>query len=101
MTELLIYAFVLFQSVISIKPGFVDLVDGKNERPQIRARTSGQDGSDGSAESCRDRSWFGLDSLLRLDENSAVVLESLDKTDVVVRVASGPCPRRVPTRKLT
>src|SRR5207237_9198215 len=31
----------------------------------------------------------GTDSLLRLDENSAAILESADKTDVAVRIESG------------
>ena len=88
MSYLLVYAFLLLQqSVVSIKPGFVDIADGKTnvrKYEQLSAGTTVQTGSQSHVEI-----GLGLDVFLRLDENSAAVLESVDSADVSVRLESG------------
>jgi ferric-dicitrate binding protein FerR (iron transport regulator) len=94
MTTLAIAAFVLLQSVISVRPGFVDLADGKTNVQKYEHVQEGQTvqtGPDGHIEI-----GLGLDSLLRLDANSAIVLESLDKSNVTVRIISGGALLEVP-----
>jgi hypothetical protein len=87
MNYLLVYAFVLLQSIVSIKPGFVDIADGKNnvrKYEQLNAGSTVQTGPQSHVEI-----GLGLDVLLRLDENSAAVLESVDSANVSVRLESG------------
>src|SRR5262245_1848113 len=94
MTKLLIYAFVLLQSVISIRPGFVDLVDGKSNVQKYEHVPVGKIVETGPKSHVE--IGLGLDSLLRLDENSAAVLESVDKADVSVRIEAGSAVVEVP-----
>ena len=85
--SLLIYAFILLQSVITVRPGFVDIADGKTnvrKYEHLNAGSTVETGPQGRVEI-----GLGMDALLRLDENSAVVLESLDTADVSVRLKSG------------
>src|SRR5262245_12279487 len=87
MISSLIYALILLQTVISIKPGFVDFVDGKaNVRKfeQLREGQTVQTESQSHVEI-----GLGPDSLLRLDENTSMVLESTDKADVSIKILSG------------
>ena len=87
MTALTIVVFVLLQSVISIKPGFVHFTDGNSNVRKFEQVEQGkkiQTGPNGRVEI-----GLGPDALLRLDENSVAVIESLDKADVAVRIESG------------
>ena len=73
---------------------FVDLVDGKANVRKYEHVAEGQiveTGAGGHAEI-----GLGWDSLLRLDENSSVVLSSLDKSNVSVRIESGSALLEVP-----
>src|SRR5215471_18094091 len=79
--------FLLLQSVISIKPGFVHFADGQvnvRKYEQLGTEKIVQTGPDSRVEI-----GLGPDSLLRLDENSAAVFDSLDSADVSVRIESG------------
>src|SRR6266496_2555424 len=87
MTKLLRFAFVLLQAVISVRPGFVDLVDGKSNVQKYEHVPAGKTVQTG--ERSHVEIGLGTDSLLRLDENSAAVLESVDKPDVSVRIEAG------------
>jgi hypothetical protein len=81
------FAFILLQVVISVKPGFIDLAEGNTnvrKYEHVSAGKSVQTGPKGFVEMA-----LGLDSLLRLDENSSAVLESFDTTNVFVRIESG------------
>ena len=83
----LVFAFVLLQSVVSLKPGFVHFADGKtNVRryQQLRASQRVETGAQSGVEI-----GLGADARMRLDENSAAVLESVDKEAVSVRLESG------------
>jgi hypothetical protein len=73
--------------VISVKPGFVHFTDGDaNVRKfeQLEAGKTVQTGPNSKVEI-----GLGFDSLLRLDENSSAVVESLNSDDVSVRIESG------------
>src|SRR5947209_7734655 len=90
----LICALVVLQSVVSIKPGLVDFADGETnvrKYEQLREGRTVQTGPKGHVEI-----GLGWDSLLRLDENSSVMLESLDKTDIAIRIESGTVLFEVP-----
>jgi hypothetical protein len=79
--------FLLLQSVISIRPGFVHFADGQvnvRKYEQLGTEKIVQTGPDSRVEI-----GLGPDSLLRLDENSAAVFDSLDSADVSVRIESG------------
>ena len=94
MTRLLIVALLFLQSVISVRPGFVDLVDGKSnvqKYEHVPAGKTVQTGPQSHVEI-----GLGLDALLRLDENSSVVLESVDKSNVSVRIETGSALVEVP-----
>jgi hypothetical protein len=87
MNLLPVCAFLLLQSVVSIRPGFVHFVDGKTnvrKSEQLEAGKKIETGPNGRAEI-----GLGPDVVLRLNENSSAVLESLDKTDLSVRLESG------------
>jgi ferric-dicitrate binding protein FerR (iron transport regulator) len=94
MSKLLIGAFILLQTVISVRPGFVDLVDGKSAVQKYEHLAAGKTIQTGPQN--RIEIGLGLDSLLRLDENSALVLESVDKADVSVRIEAGRAVVEVP-----
>jgi FecR protein len=87
MTKLVTCAFVLLQTVISIRPGFVDLVKGKTNVQRYEHVPAGKTVETGPQSHVE--IGLGMDSLLRLDENSAAVLESVDKSDVSVRIEAG------------
>jgi hypothetical protein len=73
--------------VISIRPGFVHFADGKTDVRKSQQLAEGrkiETGPDGRVEI-----GLGPDAVLRLDENSSAVLESLDKTDLSVHLESG------------
>jgi hypothetical protein len=82
-----IYAFILLQAVVSVRPGFVHFVNGKTDIRKFEQLETGRKVQIGP--NARVEIGLGPDSLLRVDENSSVVLESLDKADVAVRVESG------------
>ena len=82
-----ICVFLLLQSVISIKPGFVHFADGEANVRKFQQVEPGKAIRTGP--NSRVEIGLGPDSLLRLDENSAAVLESIDKADVSVRIESG------------
>ncbi len=82
-----ICVFLLLQSVISIKPGFVHFADGEANVRKFQQVEQGKAIRTGP--NSRVEIGLGPDSLLRLDENSAAVLESIDKADVSVRIESG------------
>src|SRR6185369_4831657 len=87
MSYLLVFAFVMLQFVVSIKPGFVGIADGKTnvrKYEQLNAGRTVQTGPQSHVEIA-----LGVDVFLRLDENSAAVLESIDSADVSVRLESG------------
>jgi FecR protein len=87
MNYLLVFAFVMLQFVVSIKPGFVGIADGKTnvrKYEQLNAGSTVQTGPQSHVEIA-----LGVDVFLRLDENSAAVLESIDSADVSVRLESG------------
>ena len=94
MTKLFITAFVLLQSVISVKPGFVDLADGKTNVRKYDHVAAGETVQTGPGSHVQ--IGLGLDSLLRLDENSTAVLEFADTSDVSVRIQSGSALVEVP-----
>jgi hypothetical protein len=79
--------FLLLQTVISIKPGFVHFTNGQVNVRKFEQLVVGkkiETGSDGRVEI-----GLGPDSLLRLDENSVAVFDSIDKSEVAVRIESG------------
>lgn len=82
-----LYALLLWQSVVSIRPGFVHFVDGKTEVRKFEQLSPGKELQ--TSANSRIEVGLGPDALLRLDENSSAVLESLDSTDMAVRVESG------------
>jgi hypothetical protein len=85
--NLLICSILLLQSVISIRPGFVHFTDGKTDVRKSEQLAEGrriETGPDGRVEI-----GLGPDAVLRLSENSAAVLESLDKADLSIRLESG------------
>ncbi|HLH31970.1 MAG TPA: FecR domain-containing protein, partial [Terriglobia bacterium] len=87
MSPLAIAAFLLVQNVISIKPGFVHFADGKSnvqKFEQLKPGSRVQTEADGRVEI-----GLGPDSLLRVDENSAVVMRLLDSADVSILLESG------------
>src|SRR5262249_46270530 len=94
MPSLLIFAFVLLQAVISVKPGFVDLAEGDTNVRKYEHLPVGKTVQTGPGSHVE--MGLGLDSLLRLDENSSAVLESFDKTDVFVRIETGAALLEVP-----
>ena len=82
-----ICAFILLQAVVSVRPGFVHLADGKTDIRKFEQLETGRKVQTGP--NARVEVGLGPDSLLRVDENSSVVLESLDKADVAIRIESG------------
>ena len=77
----------LLQLVVSAKPGLVDIVSGEtnvSRYEQIRAGKTIRTGDHSQVEFS-----VGWNAFLRLNENSAVVLESTDRTNVAVRIESG------------
>jgi ferric-dicitrate binding protein FerR (iron transport regulator) len=94
MTRLLISAFVFLQSVISVKPGFVGLADGTTNVQEFEHVPPGKTVQTGPRSHVE--MGLGLDSLLRLDENSAAVIESFDMENVSVRIQSGSALVEVP-----
>jgi len=82
-----ICAFILLQSVVSVRPGFVHFADGKTDIRKFEQLQSGRKVQTGP--NARVEIGLGPDSLLRVDENSSVALESLDKADVSIRIESG------------
>jgi hypothetical protein len=87
MNCLLIYAFVLLQSVVSIRPGFVDIADGATNVRKFEHLTAASTVRTGPGSHVQ--IGLGLDTFLRLDENSSAILESVDSADVSVRLESG------------
>jgi hypothetical protein len=79
--------FALLQAVISIKPGFVHFADGDTNVRKLEQLEAGKTVRAGPKS--RVEIGLGLDSLLRLDENSSAIIESLDSDDVSVRIESG------------
>lgn len=81
------FVFLLLQLVVSTKPGLVDIVDGDvnvRKYEQIAAGKTIRTGDRSHVEFS-----LGWDAFLRLDENSAAVLESADRKTVAVRIESG------------
>src|SRR5467141_2576492 len=84
---MLALAFVLMQFMISAKAGLVNYVDGQTSvrlHEQVPAGTSIQTGSQSHVELL-----LNPGSFLRLDENSTVVLDSVELTNIAVRVVAG------------
>lgn len=82
-----ICAFLLLQTVVSIRPGFVHFVDGKMDVHKFEQLEEGRRIQTGPHS--RIEIGLGPDALLRLDEDSAAVMESLDAADVSVLIESG------------
>lgn len=87
MTLFSICALILLQSVVSIRPGFVHFVDGKMDVRKFEQLDEGRRIQTGPH--TRIEIGLGPDALLRLDEDSVVVMESFDPSDVSVRIESG------------
>ncbi|HEY2381508.1 MAG TPA: hypothetical protein VGK48_10060 [Terriglobia bacterium] len=87
MIRFAVCVLLLLQSVISIRPGFVHFVDGKADVRKFEQLEEGRKVQTGPHS--RIEIGLGPDALLRLDEDSAAVLESLDPEDVGVRIESG------------
>jgi len=84
---MLVLAFVLMQFMISAKAGLVNYVDGQaNVRlhEQVPTGASIQTGPDSHVELL-----LNPGSFLRLDENSTVVLDTVELTNIAVRVVVG------------
>src|SRR5687767_6181509 len=84
---MLALAWVILQLVVSIKPGMVNIVDGEanvRQHEQVGPGKTIRTGARSHVELS-----LGLDVFLRLDEDSAVVLESVDSADAAVRIESG------------
>src|SRR5262249_31381120 len=94
MPILFISALFLLQSVISVRPGFVDIAEGKTNVQKYEHVRAGKTIETGPASHIE--IGLGWDSLLRLDENSTAVLESVDTSNVVVRIESGTAILEVP-----
>jgi hypothetical protein len=94
MVTLLIFALTVLQSVVSIRPGFVDLVHGTSNVQKYEHVPSGKTVQTGPQSHVQ--IGLGMDSLLRLDENSAAVLEFADKSDVSARIEAGSALVEVP-----
>src|SRR5260370_21432266 len=80
-------AFVLMQFMISAKAGLVNYVDGQTNvhlREQVAAGSPIETGPNSHAELL-----LNPGSFLRLDENSTVVLDSVELTNIAVRVVAG------------
>lgn len=77
----------LLQAVISIRPGFVHFADGKTDVRKSEQLEAGRRIETGP--NSRVEIGLGPDAVLRLNENSAAVLESLDKADLSLRLESG------------
>ena len=82
-----ICAVLLLQSVISIRPGFVHFADGKTDVRKSEQLEEGRRIETGP--NSRVEIGLGPDAVLRLSEDSAAVLESLDKADLSIRLESG------------
>jgi hypothetical protein len=81
---MLVAAFVVMQFIISAKAGLVNAVEGRpvinfTSRCRLFAGQTGATGKVSSFKSC---------SFLRLGEGSEAVLESVELTNVVVRIVS-------------
>src|SRR6188508_102110 len=87
MSKFLASVLLLLQTVISVRPGFVDLVDGKSNVQKYEHVPAGKPIQTGPQN--RIEIGLGTDSVLRLDENSTMVLESVDPADVSVRIDDG------------
>jgi hypothetical protein len=87
MNLLAICSVLLLQSVISIRPGFVHFADGKTDVRKSEQLETGRRIETGP--NSRVEIGLGPDAILRLNENSAAVLESLDKADLSLRLESG------------
>jgi hypothetical protein len=84
---MLVAAFVVMQFIISAKAGLVNAVEGTANvrlQQQIAAGSPIQTGSTGRVEILLNPASF-----LWLGENSEAVLESVELTDIVVRIVSG------------
>jgi hypothetical protein len=84
---MLIAAFVVMQFIISAKAGLVNAVEGRANvrlQQQVPAFSPIQTGPTGKVEVLLNPASF-----LRLDENSQIVLDSVELTDIVVRIVSG------------
>ena len=84
---MLALAFVLMQFMISAKAGLVNYVDGQTSvrlHEQVPAGTLIQTGSASHVELL-----LNPGSFLRLDENSIAVLDSVELTNIAVRVVAG------------
>lgn len=80
-------ALLLLQLVVSAKPGLVDIATGETsvrQYEQVVVGKSIRTGPHGHVQIS-----LGWTAFLRLDENSSAVLESLDPSDVAVRLESG------------
>jgi len=80
-------AFLIMQFIISAKAGLVNAVEGDTNvrvNQQVNAGVPIQTGADGRVEIM-----LNPGSFLRLAENSEVVLDSVDLTDIQVRIVSG------------
>jgi hypothetical protein len=79
--------FLLFQLVVSARPGLVDIVDGDANVRQYEHISAGriiQTGANSHVEFS-----LGWEAYLRLEERSAAVMESADRKRVAVRIDSG------------
>src|SRR5690349_10322528 len=80
-------ALAVLQLIVSARAGFVDIVNGEANVRQYQYIPVGQiirTGAFGHVELT-----LGWNAFLRLDENSAAILESADRADVAVRLESG------------
>jgi hypothetical protein len=87
MIGLLTFVIALFQIVLSVKPGFVDLVGGESNVHSYSHVSTGKPVETGTRG--RVELGLGLESRLRLDENSTATLESFDPENVWVRIEKG------------
>jgi FecR protein len=87
MIRLLTFTIALLQIVLSVKPGFVDVVDGESNVHRYDHVSMGKPVETGTRG--RVEMGLGLESRLRLDENSAATLEAFDRENVSVRIEKG------------
>src|SRR5215470_16439323 len=84
---MLVAAFVVMQFIISAKAGLVNAVEGSANvrlQQQVPAYSPIQTGPTGRVEVLLNPASF-----LRLGENSEAVLDSVELTDIIVRIVSG------------
>ena len=80
-------AWALLQLVVSAKPGLVDIVHGETNvyrYEQVKAGKTIRTGDHSQVELS-----LGWNAFLRLNENSTVVLDSADRTNVAIRMEAG------------